>query len=120
MAKLTGKKVRGRKKEALRIAAAELAMRVREGKPDDDIAVDVVVVPGEGRRKGETVTLTIPKGAVVVPAELLGDKTPENIRQQLRNGAEDAGKKVSLESFGWVADDGETSGTIYVMKAVSA
>ena len=69
MAQLTGKKVRGRKKEALRIAAAELAAKVKAGNGDREVIVEVV--PGEGRRKGETIALTIPKGAVVVPAARL-------------------------------------------------
>ena len=113
MAQLIGKRTRGRKREALRNAAADLARSLKPGK--GEVEVEVEVVPGEGRRKGETVTLSIPKGAALVPLDLIGDKSPENVRQQLRNGAADAGVKVALESHGGVTDAGDEF-TLFVMK----
>jgi hypothetical protein len=114
MAQLTGKRKRGRKPQRLRIVAAELASAVKA--ESGEVEVEVEVVPGEGRRKGETVTLTIPKGAVIVPLDLTGDKSPENVRQQLRNGASDVGAKVAIESHGGLTDAGEEF-TLFVLKA---
>lgn len=112
MAKLTGKRTRGRKPEALRLAARALAATLKPSK--GEVEVEVEVVPGEGRRKGETVTLTVPKGAAIVPLDIVAGKSPENVRQQLRNGAGDAGVEVSLESHGGVTDAGDEF-TIFVM-----
>lgn len=113
MAQVVGPRKRGRKPEALRLAAREFAAKLRAVKGEVEVAVEVV--PGEGRRKGESVTLTVPKGAVVVPVALTRDKSDANVRAQLTAafkdavevGSRDKGDKLALTSFGILTDDGE-------------
>lgn len=104
MAEVLGSRKRGRRKEALRLAVAELAATVKPGKGEQ--TVDVVLVPAEGKRKAESVTLTIPKGAAVVPFELTASKADANAREQIRLGAADAGASVSIRSTAIRLDDG--------------
>lgn len=112
MAEVIGTRKRGRKPEALRLKARELAAALTD--PGKDHDVEVLLVPGEGRKKGETVTLSIPKGAAVVPFELTKEKSDENAREQLRLAAADAGVAVSISSVAVRLDDG-TEGVIWVM-----
>ena len=105
-----GTRKRGRKKEALRQAAEELAPTVKAGK--GDASVTVTLIPGEGRSKGETVTLTLPKGAVVVPFTLTREKADANVRQQMRQGAAEVGARVSIGSHAIMLDDG-TEATVW-------
>lgn len=105
MAEVLGSRKRGRRKEALRLAVAELAATVKAGKGEQ--AVEVELVPGEGKRKGESVTLTLPKGAAVVPFALTSGKADANAREQIRLGAADAGAAVAIRSTAIRLDSGE-------------
>jgi len=106
MAQVIGARKRGRRKEALRLAAAELAAAVTGATGTKNVTVELV--PGEGKRKGESVTLSIPKGAQVVPFDLTRDKADANAREQIRLGAADAdAKPVSIRSTAVRLDNGE-------------
>lgn len=105
MAEVIGPRKRGRKPEALRLAAAAAAATVTAAKGEK--SVDVLLVPGEGKRKGESVTLTIPKGAALLPFDLTSSKRDENVREQMRLGAKDAEKALAVKSTAVRLDSGD-------------
>lgn len=115
MAELLGARKRGRKPEQLRLTAREIvAGLTTPGKP---VEVEVELVPGEGRRKGESVTLEIPKGAAVVPFAITRDKSDENAREQIRLAAADVARKVAIRSHAVRLDDGTEAVVWHVLLA---
>lgn len=105
MATLIGPRKRGRKKEALRLACEAIAATVKKAAGEQSVTVEVA--PAEGKRKAETVTFSIPKGSALIPLELTLPKKDENVREQMRLGAADAGKALSVRSVGARLDNGE-------------
>lgn len=112
MAEVLGPRKRGRRKEQLRITAAELAGKVRNVKGVASVTVELV--PAEGKTKAETVTLEIPKGAAVIPFALTSVKDDANAREQIRLGAKDAEANVSLASVNLRLDSGEEKPLFYI------
>jgi hypothetical protein len=105
MAELLGPRKRGRKKEALRLACEAIAATVKATAGEKSVTVEVA--PAEGKRKAEVVTFSIPKGAALIPMELTLPKKDENVREQMRLGASDAGKALSVRSTGVKLDNGD-------------
>lgn len=109
MAKVIGQRTRGRKKEALRLACAEIAATVTAGKGEQSVTVEFPLP--EGAKKGakaESVEFSIPKGSVLVPFDLTNPKKDENVREQMRLGAKDADKQLSVRSTAVELDAGDT------------
>lgn len=108
MAKLVAVRNRGRRKEALRLQASEMAKTVTGGNPKE-FTVEVVPPKRKGG-KPETVTVIFPAGSVMIPVALTASKKEENAREQLRLAIEDAGRKgqVGIRSFTVETDAGET------------
>jgi hypothetical protein len=114
MAQVIGPRVRGRKKEALRLAVTEMASKLAApGKPAP-ITVEVNP-PKTPKGKGESVTFEIPKGSVVVPLELTRSKKEANAREQIRLGLSDAGIAARIASTGVLTDDGEEIAIFHVV-----
>lgn len=106
MAEVIGQRKRGRKKEALRLELEKLAATVTAAAGEKSVTVELV--PGEGRKKGESVTFSIPKGAVLAPFSLTKEKKDENVREQMRLAAKDAGRKdLTVRSTGIRLDSGD-------------
>lgn len=113
-----GPEKRGRKREALRIAAADLAAQVTPTKGEASQSITVEVAPaiaavrktkteaGSKALPKQTVTFDIPKGAVAVPFALTNGKSKDTVRETLTHGASDAGLKVSVNAEAWTLDDG--------------
>lgn len=104
MAEVLGPRKRGRKKEALRLACETIAATVKATAGTKEVTVEVA--PAEGKRKAESVTFSIPKGAALIPMELTLPKQPENVREQMRLGAKDAGADLAVRSTGVRLDAG--------------
>lgn len=116
MAELIGPRHRGRRKEQLRLTAAQLAATVTAAKGEKEVTV-VVAEATTPKGKPETVTFSIPKGAALVPYELTAPKAEANAREQIRLGAkEDAEANISIASVGVRLADG-TETAIFYMKA---
>jgi len=115
MAEVLGQRKRGRKKEALRLAAAELAAALTApGKPSN--VVVEVNPPKTAKGKPETVTLEIPKGSAVVPVALTRPKADANAREQIRLGASDSEIPVTIHSVAIRDDNGEEFPVFYMVK----
>jgi hypothetical protein len=114
MAEVLGANKRGRKKEQLRIVAAELAAKVTRAKGVKSVKVDTTV---DG--KADTTTIEVPKGAQVVPFDLTYGKSPETVRMTLRNGAADADLAVTVASHRIMLPNG-TESAIYHITAKGA
>lgn len=115
MAEVIQSASRGRKKEQLRLTAAELAPKVKAGSGETSVTVELL--PPSGKFKGESVTFSIPKGAVVVPFELTNPKADGNAREQIASGvAKDAGlkDKVSIRRQAIRMDDGTETSVWYL------
>lgn len=113
MATVTRKRTRGRKKGELRLAAASMAAKVTGGNAKE---FTIEVVPQNGRKKAESITVEYPSGSVLVPVELTTEKSEENAREQLRLAIEDAGRKgeVGVNSVEFASDAGE-AGILWVL-----
>ena len=93
MAELLGNRKRGRRKEKLRTTAQSIAETLAT--LGNRSAIDVEIVFGNTT---DTVSLSVPKGVAVIPADLTAAKTDENVRQQLRNAIADAGVEAEVRS----------------------
>lgn len=123
MAQVIGNRTRGRRKEPLRLTVTELIMSaLKPSGAAQDVTIDlreVEVAGPKGSKKTvmDNVTLSIPKGSVLVPFALTSEKSEENAREQIRNAKKDAeeagfkapkGLKVQVQSTAVkLADDSE-------------
>lgn len=124
MAKVIERK-RGRTKGALRIASTGLVKGLTNATGTKSVTVPLREVTVGKKTYTDEATLTIPKGAAVVPFALTeGMSTDENAREQIRNGGKDAvaegwaapkGYSVVVESFSAALDDG-SEGVVFVLK----
>lgn len=97
MAQVVEDRKRGRKKGLLRTTASQLVAGV--GKSKKAIEETMELLPATEEFPVEMVTVTIPKGAVVIPFGLTFEKSDENAREQIRKGAEDGGIQIAIKSF---------------------
>lgn len=98
MASLVAKRTRGRKKGLLRIFAATLAPKVGGG---NDKVFTVEVAPANGRKKADTLEISVPSGTKFIPVEMTKDKKEENVREQLRLAVGDS----KVENIGVASAD---------------
>lgn len=111
MAQVIGKRKRGRTLGELRVAASALALSLTPSGANASVKTSVIAPDGSE----ESVTLSVPKGDVVIPFALTAGKNDENSREQIRNGAKDAGVEVTISSLVIKFDQDGSEAPLFLM-----